>query len=168
MTNLDVVEKSESNRHSVIVVAVFAVCGVAGFFLGFLPNTDPYHKRVARAAVSQLMIDPASARFGSVAVFGRGEAKFVCGGVKGKNRMGAYSGETRFIARAGSSAARLDPQIVTTVEMADQAKALCSEVKSSSYSSPSAIDSICSNSDQYARDLASQSLFEAEWNNQCT
>lgn len=167
MSDLEIADTSNSNKHALGVVFVLAMMAGTAFFFGFVPNTEAYQTRVAKDVVSQMMIDPAAAKFGSVTVFRNAAGQFVCGGVNGKNRMGAYSGEVRFISNVETESATLDPQITTTASDLDQARLSCAEMKASEYASQSTVDSICTNASEYARDVAQQALFENEWNLQC-
>jgi hypothetical protein len=147
MNDLETTDASDANKHAAIVVVTLGL--------------------VSAVVVSEMMIDPAAAKFGSVAVFHNSQGQFVCGGVNGKNRMGAYSGEVRFISRVGISSATLDPQVTTTASDAEQARLSCNEMKASEYATQSTIDSICTTASEYERNLAQQALFENEWNSQC-
>lgn len=62
----------------------------------------------ARAAVTRLLLDPASAKFDvmrSVQVEG---AKYVCGSVNAKDRSGAYAGNKAFVYTVANDFARID------------------------------------------------------------
>lgn len=167
MNEVELQNSSDSNRHAALVIAVLIAIVAGAFFFGFIPNTDPYQKRAAKSVVSQMMIDPSAAKFGSVSVFHNSKGHFVCGGVNGKNRMGAYSGEVRFISEVGISRATLDPQVTTSASDAQQARLICNKMKAIEYASQSTIDSICTNASDYESNLAEQALFENEWNSQC-
>jgi hypothetical protein len=65
------------------------------------------HSR-ARAAVSRLLFDPASAEFGLLRSVWVGKAKYVCGGVSAKDRSGAYAGYRAFVFTAAIDLARID------------------------------------------------------------
>ena len=62
----------------------------------------------ARAAVSRLLFNPASAEFGILRSVWIGKAKYVCGGVSAKDRAGAYAEYRAVVYTPASDRARID------------------------------------------------------------
>jgi hypothetical protein len=65
------------------------------------------HSR-ARAAVTRLLINPASAQFDVLRSVEADEAKYVCGNVKAKDKSGSYSGYRAFVYTVANDFARID------------------------------------------------------------
>jgi hypothetical protein len=68
---------------------------------------SPQHTK-AKAAVSRLLIDPATAEFSSLRSVEADKAKFVCGAVKAKDRAGYYAAYREFVYTVAIDAARID------------------------------------------------------------
>jgi hypothetical protein len=68
---------------------------------------SPQHTK-AKAAVSRLLVDPASAEFSSLRSVEADKAKFVCGAVKAKDRAGYYAAYREFVYTVAIDAARID------------------------------------------------------------
>jgi len=62
----------------------------------------------ARAAVSRLLFNPASAEFGVLRTVELDAAKYVCGNVNAKDKSGAYSGFKAFVYTVAIDFARID------------------------------------------------------------
>jgi len=62
----------------------------------------------ARAAVSRLLFNPASAEFGVLRSVQADAAKFVCGNVTAKDKSGAYAGYRAFVYTVAIDSARID------------------------------------------------------------
>jgi hypothetical protein len=62
----------------------------------------------ARAAVSRLLINPASAQFDGLRSVEANTAKYVCGKVKAKDQSGSYSGYRAFVYTVAIDFARID------------------------------------------------------------
>src|SRR4051812_11757093 len=62
----------------------------------------------ARAAVSRLLINPASADFSTLRTVELDKTKFVCGAVKAKNRSGYYAAYHDFVYTVATDSARID------------------------------------------------------------
>jgi hypothetical protein len=62
----------------------------------------------ARAAVSRLLINPASAQFDVLRSVEADAAKYVCGNVKAKDKSGSYSGYRAFVYTVAIDFARID------------------------------------------------------------
>ena len=67
------------------VLGTLIVAGLALSACEYMPGTEAYQQAQAERAISQMLIDPASAQFRHV----QSHDGFVCGEVNGKNRMGA-------------------------------------------------------------------------------
>lgn len=82
-----------------IVVAGLAI-GAIGYWYGAIPGTERFAIRRAKTVIANGLIDPASAQFRNIvfSVDRRStiKARWVCGEINGKNRMGAYAGFTPF------------------------------------------------------------------------
>lgn len=87
-----------------VVVAVAVIATVAVFAL-VVPGAVRTHK--AKGIIAEQLIDPSSAQFRRMTASADGGV--VCGEVNGKNRLGAYTGFTRFWVNADGFA-RLQPQ----------------------------------------------------------
>jgi hypothetical protein len=68
---------------------------------------SPQHTK-AKAAVSRLLVDPASAEFSSLRSVEADKSKFVCGAVKAKDRAGYYAAHREFVYTVAIDAARID------------------------------------------------------------
>lgn len=91
-------------RKSLVVPIVVAVVawGAVGAYLGRnLPS-----EFAARRLVRVSLIDPESARFRSI----QARPDVICGQVNAKNRMGGYTGFTRFIAYRNGADTLFEPQ----------------------------------------------------------
>jgi hypothetical protein len=62
----------------------------------------------ARVAVSRLLVNPESAKFGELRTVEAEKAKFVCGAVKAKDRAGYYAEAREFVYTVATDAARID------------------------------------------------------------
>jgi len=70
---------------------------------------SPYLKMFkAKDAAAALLIDPSSAQFRNVHTGDDDSLGTVCGEINGKNRLGAYTGFTRFAVRGESAMLRPD------------------------------------------------------------
>jgi hypothetical protein len=68
---------------------------------------SPYHAK-ARAAVSRLLLNPASAQFAPLRTVEVGAAKYVCGNVDAKDESGSYAGYHAFVYTVAVDFARID------------------------------------------------------------
>ena len=78
---------------------------ISGYELDAIWTTS--HSK-ARAAVSRLLFNPASAEFGVLRSVQVDKAKFVCGNVNAKDRSGAYAGYRAFVYTVAIDFARID------------------------------------------------------------
>jgi hypothetical protein len=62
----------------------------------------------ARVAVTRLLVDPTSAKFGELRTVEAEKAKFVCGAVKAKDRAGYYAEYREFVYTVATDSARID------------------------------------------------------------
>lgn len=118
-----------------VISGIVAACLLSG--CDQLPGTHTYAEGEAQSAVASLLIDPASAEFRSVTSFDGA----VCGEVNPKNRMGAYTGFSRFVVTTDATSAIIDPKF----ELADLATAedLCQSMRSNSYASVTSTNEAC-------------------------
>jgi hypothetical protein len=81
------------------------------FMTGYsLPEMlTPNHAK-ARAAVSRLLLNPASAQFGLLRTVDVDAAKYVCGDVSAKDESGAYDGYHAFVYTVAVDFARIDDE----------------------------------------------------------
>lgn len=70
---------------------------------------SPYHAK-ARAAVSRLLLNPASAQFAPLRTVEVGAAKYVCGNVDAKDKSGFYGGYHAFVYTVAVDFARIDDE----------------------------------------------------------
>jgi hypothetical protein len=126
----------------------------------FIPGTDAYKIKRAKQLAVRDLIDPNSAQFRDVVV--RGAA--VCGELNGKNRMGAYTGFSRFVVDISSSLAHIDPHF----DFADliSARDLCSSIRSNPYSYGSSL-SACERATEKEMEQILQRNFDDLWKKNC-
>jgi hypothetical protein len=74
-----------------------------------LPILSPNHAR-ARAAVSRLLFNPASAQFAPLRTVDVNAAKYVCGNVNAKDESGSYAGYHAFVYTVAVDFARIDDE----------------------------------------------------------
>jgi hypothetical protein len=103
------------------ITAALLAAGVGAAFLGleialpYRPNVPvvdmsalaPDHFK-ARAAVSRLMFYPGSAQFSEMRTVEENAARYVCGGVSGKDKAGSYSGPRAFVYTVSNDFAQVD------------------------------------------------------------
>jgi hypothetical protein len=94
--------------------AIFFAAELTYYYTPSWINTDRLwdslssdHSR-ARAAVSRLLINPASAQFGLLRSVEAGAARYVCGDVKAKDKTGQYSEYRAFVYTTAADFARID------------------------------------------------------------
>jgi hypothetical protein len=93
-------------------VAFFAAASVFYYQPSFI-NIDPIdllttHNSKARAAVSRLLLKPASAEFSGLRSVEVDKAKYVCGSVNAKDRTDSYAGARAFVYTVAIDFARID------------------------------------------------------------
>lgn len=75
-----------------------------------LPAMLSPHQAKARAAVSRLLLNPASAQFAPLRTVEVGAAKYVCGNVNAKDESGSYAGYHAFVYTVAVDFARIDDE----------------------------------------------------------
>lgn len=88
--------RAESNAMPKAILLTVAVVTLGCVGCDRVPGTEAYAVKAAEARVAAQLLDPASALFSDVRVFG-GQHERICGLVNGRNRMGGYAGATRFV-----------------------------------------------------------------------
>ena len=73
-------------------IATIAACAATWHYA----TRPPLSERFARAALQDVLLDPGSAKFSNVTSDNGSSIEYICGEVNGKNRFGAYAGNTRF------------------------------------------------------------------------
>ena len=97
--------------------AAFFAAGLAYYIQPSIFITDdallamlaPNHSN-ARAAVSRLLFNPASAQFDQLRTVEVDEAKYVCGNVNAKDQSGSYAGDHAFVYTVAVDFARIDDE----------------------------------------------------------
>lgn len=88
--------RAESNAMPKAILLTVAVVTLGCVGCDRVPGSEAYAVKAAEARVAAQLLDPASALFSDVQVFGEQHER-VCGLVNGRNRMGGYAGATRFV-----------------------------------------------------------------------
>jgi hypothetical protein len=143
-------------RRSLLLAAAAAAAGCDK-----IPGTQSFAEEKAKRAVAEQLLDPASALFRNVV----SEAGKVCGEVNAKNKMGAYTGFSRFVVDTADFEPQLDPQF----DLSDlwSARDLCREMMSNEYSSLSSTTSVCARVDELQQAEGRQRAFDRAWTASC-
>jgi hypothetical protein len=124
--------------------------------------SDAYrYEQKAKDAITGLLLDPTSAEFRNIAQ----RSGHVCGEVNAKNKVGAFVGFKRFVVDTVDWRGLIDPEF----DFSDllSAEELCSSMRSNSYSSFSAMESVCSGVEEKRRLQAQQNEFDKAWAINC-
>lgn len=92
----------------------------------------------ARAAVSKLLINPASAEFDALRTVEVDKAKYVCGKVNGKDKSGSYAGYREFVYDLRNDYARIDDD--GTISKSHAAFRPCPVIEEEDKTSPQALE----------------------------
>lgn len=129
-----------------------------------VPGTDAHLQRRAKDAAKEMLIDPDSAQFRKVAAAKDGSG--ICGEINGRNRMGAYSGFTRFIFSPSASKVEMAQPIVQAPGDLDYASRRCEQLRSNPTMSPLA-DVHCDRADRLYAELKTALAFDEKWQKVC-
>jgi hypothetical protein len=126
-----------------------------------LPGTEAFTEEKAKRAVREQLLDPTTAQFRNV----EERDGSICGEVNAKNKLGAYTGFTRFVVDTASYRPLLDPQF----DVGDlvSARELCTEVSGNEYSSASTTMSTCNRVAELELEESRQQSFDGAWTQHC-
>jgi hypothetical protein len=140
-------------------VVVAASCSCSG--CDRIPGTEAFFEEKAERVVREQLLDPISAQFRNVESLDG----HVCGEVNAKNKIGAYTGFTRFVVDTATNQAVLDPQFDFTDLLS--ARELCTEVSGNEYSSVSTTVSACNRAGELEIQQSRQQSFDDAWAHHC-
>lgn len=128
----------------------------------YVPGTNSYKIAQTEIFIDEIVIDPESTKYRNVtisSIIAPNNGHTVCGEINARNKMGGYTGFTRFINNAEQKEVLFDPTIdvVEQSRQATEQRGFCSQLDQFS----------CPIANKIEAEIAEQESFDVSWGKFC-